>query len=301
MRFPNSDSRSTSADSAFGRSPLASGHSVVYQLIAATVVVFLLQLMTRRIETNDSLVLNWLAMERDHVLSMGQIWRLVTYAFVHSEHSLTHIAFNMLALYFLGRIVARTIGNREFLWFYLTSAFCAGMVQLCTMAINPTGEEDWVLGASGAVSAVFMLFAMYYPRMKLYFFGVLPIEARWLLAFAVTVDTLGFLGMAPSLFVPSGARVGHAAHLGGLMFGFLYFSGNMHLTRWWDDFAGRLPQKKASQNTLRVYNPDTQPEVNYSDRIDDILAKISLKGEASLSERERRMLNQASEHFRTRT
>ncbi|MCA9048959.1 MAG: rhomboid family intramembrane serine protease [Planctomycetaceae bacterium] len=276
---------------------LQSRGRVVHRIVAVTVGVYLLQLLTLR--NGGSLVSDWLAIERDLVLRYGHVWRLVTYAFCHSEHTLTHITFNMIALYFLGRVVARTIGDREFLWFYLTGAAFSGIVQLCAMAVFPTDGVNWVLGASGAISAAFMVFAMYYPRMKLYFFGILPVEARWLLAFAVMVDSLGFLGLAPSVFVPSGANVGHAAHLGGLMFGFLYFRWNMNLTRWWDQFAGRMKSTPLQSRTnLRVFNPGTQPEADLSERVDDILARISVHGEAGLSERERRILNQASEQLR---
>lgn len=270
---------------------------MVAKIVLVTVGVFLLQLLTQRPQA-DSLAFDWLAIERDLVFSYGQIWRLLTYAFIHSETQLLHIGCNMLGLYFLGRIVSQTLGEREFLWVYLTSAVFSGIVQASSMAIFRTPGQDWALGASGAVCAVFVLFALHYPRMKLYFFGVLPIEARWLLAVAVAWDGLGFLGLVPSLFVGDGAKVGHAAHLGGLAFGFLYFQWNMNLCRWWDQFAGRMSETPKSRSNLKVYNPGSQPEVDYATKVDDILAKITAHGEASLTDRERRMLTQASEHLK---
>ena len=271
--------------------------SVVAKIIILTVGVFLLQLLTKRPQ-GDSLAFEWLAIERDLVFSYGQIWRLLTYAFIHSETQLLHIGCNMLGLFFLGRIVAQTLGEREFLWVYLTSAVFSGIVQASSMAIFRSPGQDWALGASGAVCAVFILFALHYPRMKLYFFGVLPIEARWLLFAAVAWDGLGFLGLVPSLFAGDGAKVGHAAHLGGLAFGFLYFQWNMNLSRWWDQFSGRRREVSKPRSNLRVYNPGSQPEVDYSVKIDDILAKISTQGEASLTDRERRILTQASQHLK---
>ncbi|MDG1897035.1 MAG: rhomboid family intramembrane serine protease [Fuerstiella sp.] len=272
--------------------------SMVAKIVLVTIGVFLLQLLTQRSQAG-SLAFDWLAIERDLVFSYGQVWRLLTYAFIHSETQLLHIGCNMLGLFFLGRIVSQSIGEREFLWVYLTSAAFSGMVQASSMAIFRTPGQDWALGASGAVCAVFVLFALHYPRMKLYFFGILPIEARWLLAVAVAWDGLGFLGLVPSLFVGDGAKVGHAAHLGGLAFGFLYFQWNMNLTRWWDHFTGRLTAAPKFGANLKVYNPGSQPEVDYSAKIDNILAKISADGEASLTDRERRILKQASEHLKS--
>ncbi|APZ92066.1 rhomboid family protein [Fuerstiella marisgermanici] len=276
----------------------ATPRSIVSKIIIATVAVFVLQILTRTAQ-GSSLIADWFAIERDLVFQYGQIWRLLTYAFCHSEVQLSHVLFNMLALYFLGRIVAQTIGQREFLWMYLAAAVFSGIVQTSVMAIFRSPGAAWVMGASGAVSAVFMLFALHYPRVKVHLFGILPVEARWLLAVVVGYDALGFLGLVPSFFVPAGATVAHAAHLGGLIFGLLYFRWDMNLTSWWDRFAGRTRVPKLRRQNIKLYNPGTQPEVDYSVKIDDILAKISREGEASLTARERRILTQASEHLKT--
>lgn len=284
-----------------GQSPQQTSQrwSIVTRLIALNAVVFVLQLLTRRPLEQDSLVFQWLAIERDLVLSSGQFWRLLTYAFCHSEQTLLHITFNMLALFFLGRVVAHTIGEREFLWMYLTSAVFAGMLQVCAMALSNNFRPDWALGASGAVSAVFVLFALHYPKLKLYLFGVIPVQAGMLLGLVVAWDVLGFLDLTPSFLVPDGAKVGHAAHLGGLVFGFLYFRWDMRITRWWDIFAGRIKKAELPKTGLKVYNPVDQPEVDYSSRVDAILAKISREGEASLTSRERRVLTEASQHMKS--
>ena len=132
-------------------SPQRSGLSMVVRVILVTVGVYLLQLMTRHPGMQDSLAFEWLGLERDLLFKSGQVWRLVTYAFCHSETQFIHIACNMLALFFLGRIVARTLGDREFLAVYLTAAVFAGIVQASSMAIWRSNGQDWTLGASGAV------------------------------------------------------------------------------------------------------------------------------------------------------
>lgn len=277
--------------------------SIVAKIIVVTIGVYLLQTLTHRAGSPDSLAFDWLALERDLLFQSGQVWRLVTYAFCHSEASLTHIACNMLALFFLGRIVAKTLGETEFLAVYLTSAVFAGIVQASSMAIWRSPGQDWTLGASGAVSAVFMLFALHYPKMKLYLFGLVPIQARWLLLGVVAWDAAGFLGFATNPFSASGAKIGHAAHLGGLIFGFLYFQWHMNLTGWTknlvDKSAGTVREVPLPQSDLRVFNPGVQPEVDFTQQIDQILAKISDEGEASLTDRDRRLLKQASQHLKS--
>lgn len=273
--------------------------SVVAKLVLFTVAVFGVQILTHRAGTQGSVVIDWLALKPELVFGSGQIWRLLTYAFCHSETNLMHIACNMLALFFLGRAVVQTIGGREFVALYLVAAVFAGIVQTAAATLWNAGSPSSTIGASGAVCAVFMLFVMHYPRLKLHLMGIVPIEARWLLAAVFVYDMLGFLGLVPSTLSGDGASVAHAAHLGGVIFGWLYFRWDMNLTGWWDGFAGRTRKMSLPRTGLRVYNPETQPEVDYSQHIDRILAKISREGEASLTASERRMLTRASEHLKS--
>lgn len=289
----NAGNRENSGSIASARRP-----SVVNALIMATVAVYAIQMLTRQPPGPDSLAFQWLALEQNLVLAAGQGWRLLTYAFCHSEESITHIAFNMLALFFLGRVVAHTLGDREFLWMYLSAAFFAGIIQLTSMVLVPASAADWALGASGAVSAVFVIFAFHYPRLKLHLFGMIPVQARFLLLAVVVWDVLGFVDILPSVFVPDGSKVGHAAHLGGMMFGYFYFRWDMRITRWWDIFARRVKTVELPKTELRVFNPVDQPEVDYSGKVDVLLQKISVHGEESLTPRERRVLSQASDHLK---
>lgn len=271
--------------------------SVVTKILLITIGVYLLQMLTAGGES-DVRVTRWLALDHELVFRSGQVWRLLTYAFCHSEARIMHIVCNMVALIFLGRLVARTLGQREFVAVYLTAAIFSGIVQASSIAAF-SQESTIVLGASGAVSAVFMLFALHYPKLKLLVFGIIPVQARWLLAIVVAYDALGFLGLVPSVFVPDGARVGHAAHLGGLIFGLLYFRWNMNLTGWWNRVAGRVREAELPKQNLKIYRPADQPEMDLSDRVDEILEKISREGEESLTPRERRILSQASEQLST--
>ncbi|HEU5115706.1 MAG TPA: rhomboid family intramembrane serine protease, partial [Isosphaeraceae bacterium] len=89
-----------------------------------------------------------------------QVWELVTYAFLHDPSNLWHIVFNMLFLYFVGREVEPIYGHREFAWFYLGGAVVSGLVWSLIDYFGPSPTHGPLLGASGAVAAVLMVFVL---------------------------------------------------------------------------------------------------------------------------------------------
>lgn len=269
-------------------------------LVVVTVAVFVLQLLTSKGAAGGggaSLVQDWLALNADDVLSRGQVWRLLTYAFCHAQNNPMHIVFNMIVLYSIGGVLLPLLGDREFLWFYLVSATFAGIVSLSFYQL--VGIKAQIIGASGATMAVFCVVALHYPRQKVLLMGIIPIEFRWLLAAFVAFDTFPMIiqVMAYLKGEPSDSQVANSAHIGGLILGFLYFRWNMRITRWWDQFAGRMKTRRTRGN-LRVFTEAPEPESNLSSQVDGILEKISREGEASLTTRERNILAQASRQYR---
>lgn len=257
--------------------------SIVLKLIAATVAVFVLQLLMYD-RTAGSAVTNWLQLTGPDLYQRGQIWRLVTYAFCHDENQILHLIFNMMLLYFLGGMLLNLMDQRELLGFYLASAVFAGICSVAWYAI--ARQSATIVGASGAVFSMFCVVAMHYPRRVVLLFGLVPIELRWLLIVSLVL---------PILLVPN---VAHSAHVGGVVFGFLYVRFHMNLTRWWDHFAGRVRLKRRNKGNLRIFAPPTAPDSNLEAQVDQILEKISREGEASLTARERNILTQASRQLR---
>jgi membrane associated rhomboid family serine protease len=233
------------------------------------------------------------------VVHQGQVWRLLTHAFCHDRHSIWHIVFNMLLLFWFGPTLESMYGSREFLLFYLTAAVVAGLFFV--------GLDLWLgttvpgIGASGAVMAVMMLYTWHYPRDTICIFWFFPIEIRWLMLFYLIFD------LHPVLLALSGDRIStgiaHAAHLGGLAFGFCYAKFDWRLEPILDRLTARparrrQPLKKLSR-TL-VARPGAEPEPD-RDRLDELLEKISLSGQASLTDEERAILQKASERFRNQS
>jgi len=135
--------------------------------------------------------------------------------FVHSPRGITHILFNMLALFVFGRQVEHQMGSREFLLYYFTAGTLAGIFSFFVYTLS---GNYWVflMGASGAMYAVQLAFAVFFPRSIIYIWGILPLRAP--------VMVLGFTGLS-ILFMVTGAggNVAHITHLAGFGFGWLYF------------------------------------------------------------------------------
>ncbi len=145
-------------------------------------------------------------------LAEGRWWQLVTHAFLHG--SLLHLLVNMAGLWFAGRIIERVMGTGRFLVLYGVSAVAGGLAQILL-----TGGNNPLIGASGAVCGVVIAFTAMFPEaqiMALLFF-VIPIRLRAkYLGWGITGSALLFLvtGFEP--------WIGHAAHLGGCVAGYLF-------------------------------------------------------------------------------
>ena len=203
-------------------------------------------------------------------------WTLVTYMFVHAN--LTHILFNMLALYFFGPRVEERLGERRFVTLYAISGISGAILSLIFAPFSP------IVGASGAIFGVMLAFARFWPTAQIYIMGILPIEARAavLLMAAISLWS-GFRG--------SRTGVADFAHLGGFVGGFLYLKWldmRQGAKRFRSKVTASVPRDTLS-NWKRV-DPKSVHEVN-RDEVNRILDKISAKGLGSLTPEERLFLS----------
>ncbi|MBX3450582.1 MAG: rhomboid family intramembrane serine protease [Planctomycetaceae bacterium] len=274
-------------------------------ILIATVVVFLAQIFTPLPGDwpqgmRPSYVDEWLGLNSAGVLH-GQVWRLVTYAFVHDRASVFHILFNMLGLWWFGPTLERMRGSREFLFFYLAAATFAGLGFFAWgLAL---GNLPNAVGASGAVFAVLMLYATYFPREKIgLFFGLIFLEIRWLIAIFVAIS------LFPMLLELAGdgktSRVADSAHLAGLLFGYLYRRYDWRLDSLtsnlrWPDWRKSL-RRSQSRRQLKVFTEDEDVS-SLDEKVDAILAKLHNQGSDSLTDAERATLKRASERYKQRS
>jgi len=156
------------------------------------------------------------------IVASGAIWTFATYMFVHGGFG--HILFNMLALFIFGTHVERHMGSREFLLFYLVTGTLAGVFSFFMYYL--TGQYFvWLMGASGAVFAVSLAYAVLYPDSIIYIWGILPVRAP--------IMVLGFtiLELFSSVFRPH-SGVAHLTHLAGFAFAWLYFVVRFNINPW---------------------------------------------------------------------
>ena len=210
-------------------------------------------------------------------------WQLLTYGFAHDPLSFTHILFNMLQLWFLGRDVEHRYGAKEFLRLYLVM-LVLGSLGWCIAHIFDDGQFK-LLGASGAVSGIVFLFVLNFPQRTLILFPIpIPIKA-WVIGVLLVVGNLW--GSLTQI-----GNVAFGVHLVGLAFAYVYFRFKWNLgTVFSFSWLKGAPR-------LRVHDPDDQGEEdNLSQEVDRILEKIHRQGEASLTRQERRTLETASRQY----
>lgn len=221
-------------------------------------------------------------------------WRLITYGFCHDRTDLFHLAFNMIILWMFGRLIEGIYGRREFLWIYLLGVLVSGVCHLAWQLASGGGTTPMV-GASGGVMAVMVLSAIHFPRMKVLFMMIIPVSLGILVVGLVFVDVLRAMGA-----FGGATHIAYMAHLGGAAFGFVYFRSGIRLSSGWESFADRFGvwRRRVARPSVRMYQP---PVDGFDDQVDAILEKISREGEASLTDRERELLMEASRRKRQQT
>ena len=153
-----------------------------------------------------------------------RIWQVATYMFLHG--GLFHILFNMLALWMFGAELERMWGTRYFLKFYFVSGIGAGILTVL-FSLLPFGfaqqlQQSIVIGASGAIYALLLAYAMYFPDRPIYMYFVFPIPAR---IFVLIMGVIAFY----SSVADTGGGIASATHLSGLAVGYAYLkSGRTH-------------------------------------------------------------------------
>ena len=143
----------------------------------------------------------------------GEVWRFVSYMFAHA--SFTHILFNMLGLYVFGGPLERSVGSVEFLVYYLVTGILAGVFSFGVFLVTGSFYSQ-LLGASGALFAVQLAYAVLFPNSVIYFWGILPLRAGLMVILFTALELF-------SSITRTSPGVAHFTHLAGFLFGWLYF------------------------------------------------------------------------------
>ena len=253
------------------------------------------------------------------------IYQFVTYMFLHG--GLTHIFFNMFALWMFGNVIEQVWGSKKFIFYYICCGIGAGFVQevvqygtymyegLAAYQYVNTGSVQmttdayinlWTtIGASGAVYGILLAFGMIFPNERLFIIPFpFPIKAKWLIVGYFAIELFSAMS-AP------GDGVAHMAHLGGMLFGWIlirYWKNHPDSSQRFDrnngmEFFDRMKRKfdeRQHASRMKAEHTDnsrreTDEEFNArqhrnQEEIDAILDKIRKSGYDSLTKEEKQKL-----------
>ncbi|MFC4219697.1 rhomboid family intramembrane serine protease [Flagellimonas marina] len=270
--------------------------NIAEKLIAINVLVFILDGLSLALLGYS--VSQWFHLPKGFMDFFGQPWSLVTYSFFHG--GLGHVFWNMLMLYFTGRIFLNLFDAQRFINVYFLGVIIGGLVFLLSYNVFPTllNTNTALIGASAGVTAVLIFICAYIPNqeVRIIFFNV---KLWYVGAFFVLVDLIQ---------IPYGGNIGgRLAHLGGAFLGYIYARQLLNgrdigsgFSKLWDSIVQlfKPKEKKAPLKTVYKKNaakkgtPDYDKEAHQR-KIDAILDKISKSGYESLSKEEKDYLFKA--------
>lgn len=276
------------------------------QLIIINVVVFLVMAVLMVVSTISGFsdVFEWIHAQVSipPVFStfITKPWTIITYAFMHDLTGILHILFNMLFLYWFGKLFIEYLGSDKLISVYFLGAIAGGVAYLLVYNLIPFFMEQaprGMIGASAAVYAIVVATATLLPDYTFFLLFLGPVRIKYIAAFYIVLSFLGTVG---------GNAGGNIAHLGGALIGFVYMKQLQAGINWgswitvtieWfkDLFKPRSKVKVTyrSDDTSKKGKPAKGPSVS-QDELDAILDKISSGGYESLTKEEKEKLFNAS-------
>ncbi|THD66584.1 rhomboid family intramembrane serine protease [Robertkochia marina] len=270
--------------------------NIAEKLIVINVVIYIVNTLLAFLFGLDyGFLMRWFELPKAFGDFIVQPWSVVTYSFFHG--GIWHVFWNMLLLYFSGRIFLNLFSAKTFINVYFLGAIAGGLVFLLSYNVFPvfSGINTSLIGASAAVMAVLLFVCTYLPNqeVRVIFFNV---KLWYIGVFVVLLDLIQ---------LPMGNSGGHLAHLGGELLGFLYAKklmdgkdigegfGNL-IDRLGSSFSRRKRSNLKTVHRSKRMNRDDKPsKQEYQKHIDAILDKISKSGYESLTKEEKDFLFKA--------
>ncbi len=272
-------------------------------LLIALVVVFAAEAIA---ETYMGLSLKQYGALSSRVWQSGWVWQLVTFQFLHG--SFAHLFFNGLGIWMFGRPIEAAFGGRRMLGLWMAGGLVGGLLQLGISAAFPNQFSPDVVGASAGLMTFLAIFCRLEPDARILLALIVPVPARFLFYFSVGVAVF-------FIVVPSRDGVAHAAHLGGLLFGWFWVQAGYHRGEsLWDRLSEAWHRWNQQRQTSRpvsraadgkIIKPSFRPasvptpakelsDAEFMAReVDPILDKIARDGIGSLTAAERQTLEAA--------
>jgi membrane associated rhomboid family serine protease len=244
-------------------------------------------------ETKIYSLIEWLAVPADLETLLHRPWTIITYMFLHKDFF--HILFNLLWLYWFGKIFLSYLDEKRLLNVYLLGGISGAVLYVIAYNIVPVLHEQAALsvamGASAAVMAIVIATATYAPNHMVYITFIGPVKIIW-------VALVGFI--LSSLVDFSMNTGGKIAHIGGALFGYLFilqYKQGKDITKWFTVIMDGIFSLLKPRKKLRVTHKSTPNEYEYNaakkekqKQLDSILDKISKSGYDSLTKEEKETL-----------
>ncbi|HEY1407121.1 MAG TPA: rhomboid family intramembrane serine protease [Spirochaetota bacterium] len=185
----------------------------IFKLIVINCAIFLFQIIQPAIWQYDYLTV-FFGLRPSGILH-GEVWQIFTYMFLHGSPE--HLLFNMYSLFIFGITVEEVWGSRKVLLYYLFCGLGAGVtIFLVNLIVHGAGYNGVTIGASGAIFGLLLAFGALFPEAEVLLFFIIPMKARTMVI---------VFGAIELYFELSGGmgNISHVGHLGGLLFGIIYF------------------------------------------------------------------------------
>lgn len=267
---------------------------IVYISFAAVRAVMRLFMSSMDVYFNPA---EWLAVPASLSSLVMKPWTLITYMFYHEEFF--HILFNMLWLFWMGKIFVEYLGSKKLFSTYILGGICGAILYVAAYNFFPLFRESvpysFALGASAGVLAITVAAATLLPdyRIGILFLG--PVALKYVALVTVLLDVISISGRNAG---------GHIAHLGGALFGYFYIirlKQGSDIAKWFNDLVDKLATLFRRGSRMKVSYKNTRRDEDFisgkkamQDRTDEILDKISKSGYGSLSKEEKEFLFKSS-------
>ena len=256
-----------------------SGLNILEKIIFLNVAIYLAPFLINTIlflfNIKNIDLIKWFTIDADFGQLIFKPWSIITYGFLHGSFS--HIFWNMIILYYFGKILNNLFGDKLLKKLYLSGIVAGGLTYVISYNVFPVfrGVESVMIGASAGVMSVLFYLASYSPQMgiRIFFFDIKIIYIALFLFFYDIIQ------------IPLNNSGGHIAHIGGAIWGYYYCISNNK----GEDFTQsifNIFKATKKKNTKAAHNNNNFDQK----KIDSILDKISDSGYDSLTKKEKEYL-----------
>jgi len=257
------------------------------------VIYYLFTPESLRIQLPELSILKWLSVPTDISKLIIMPWTIITYMFLH--YDFIHILFNMLWLYWFGKIFLQHLSQKKLLTVYILGGIAGAVLFILFFNVFPAFQtiihDATALGASASVIAIVISISFYIPNyaISILFFG--PVKLKYIAIITILIDIISITAENPG---------GHIAHLGGAIFGIFFifqYQKGKDITKWFDRIMDNVTimfkRNKKSKINFKCATNDmdyNQAKAQQQEEINKILDKISKSGYDSLTKNEKNIL-----------